>query len=52
MARYITVNETEKCVMARITRNRVIAFDIEEALQLQGETGPYLQYSLVRVAKA
>lgn len=36
--------------MARITRNRVIAFDIDEALQFQGETGPYLQYSAVRAA--
>ncbi len=36
--------------MARVTRNRVIAFDIEEALQFQGETGPYLQYSAVRAA--
>lgn len=36
--------------MAKATRNRVIAFDIDEALQFQGETGPYLQYSAVRAA--
>jgi arginyl-tRNA synthetase len=36
--------------MLKVTRNRVIAFDIDEALQFQGETGPYLQYSAVRTA--
>ena len=36
--------------MAKVTRSRVIAFDVEEALQFQGETGPYLQYSAVRAA--
>jgi arginyl-tRNA synthetase len=36
--------------MLKVTRNRVIAFDIDEALQAQGETGPYLQYSAVRTA--
>jgi len=28
----------------------VIAFDFDEALNFEGETGPYLQYSLVREA--
>jgi arginyl-tRNA synthetase len=36
--------------MARVTRGRVIAFDVDDALQFQGETGPYLQYSTVRAA--
>jgi len=36
--------------MLKVTRNRLIAFDIDEALQAQGETGPYLQYSAVRTA--
>jgi arginyl-tRNA synthetase len=27
---------------------RVIAFDLDEALNFEGESGPYLQYSLVR----
>jgi arginyl-tRNA synthetase len=36
--------------MAKVTRTRVIAFDIGEALQFQGETGPYLQYCAVRAA--
>src|SRR6476661_1989762 len=34
--------------MVKATNNRVIAFDFEEALSFEGETGPYLQYSLVR----
>lgn len=35
--------------MLKYTRNSVIAFDFEEALSFEGETGPYLQYSVVRV---
>ncbi len=34
--------------MAKATTNRVIAFDMDEALSFEGESGPYLQYSLVR----
>ncbi len=34
--------------MARATTTRVIAFDIDEAAAFEGETGPYLQYSMVR----
>ncbi|HEX3555470.1 MAG TPA: arginine--tRNA ligase [Thermoanaerobaculia bacterium] len=34
--------------MAKATNNRVIAFDFDEAVSFEGETGPYLQYSLVR----
>jgi arginyl-tRNA synthetase len=34
--------------MLKYTRNSVIAFDFEEALSFEGETGPYLQYSVVR----
>jgi arginyl-tRNA synthetase len=34
--------------MLRYTRNAVIAFDFAEALNFDGETGPYLQYSVVR----
>lgn len=34
--------------MVKATTNRVIAFDFDEALSFEGETGPYLQYSLVR----
>jgi arginyl-tRNA synthetase len=34
--------------MLRFTRNRVIAFDFGEVLSFEGETGPYVQYSVVR----
>jgi arginyl-tRNA synthetase len=34
--------------MLRFSRNRVVAFDLDEALAFEGETGPYLQYSVVR----
>jgi arginyl-tRNA synthetase len=37
--------------MARQGRNRVLAFDFEEALAFEGDTGPYLQYSAVRAHK-
>ncbi len=35
--------------MLKFTRNTVIAFDFKEALAFEGETGPYLQYAVVRV---
>jgi|CXWL01.1.fsa_nt_gi arginyl-tRNA synthetase len=34
--------------MAKATTNRLIAFDLDEALSFEGESGPYLQYSSVR----
>ena len=34
--------------MVKATTNRVIAFDLDEALNFEGESGPYLQYSAVR----
>lgn len=34
--------------MVKATTNRVIAFDIDEALSFEGDSGPYLQYSAVR----
>ena len=34
--------------MLKFTRNSVIAFDFAEALSFEGETGPYVQYSVVR----
>ncbi|HVR30908.1 MAG TPA: arginine--tRNA ligase [Thermoanaerobaculia bacterium] len=37
-------------LMVKATTTRVIAFDFDEALAFEGETGPYLQYSLVREA--
>jgi arginyl-tRNA synthetase len=35
--------------MLKFGRNKVIAFDLADALAFEGETGPYLQYSTVRV---
>ncbi len=34
--------------MVKATTNRVIAFDMDEALNFEGDSGPYLQYSAVR----
>ena len=34
--------------MVRFTRNKVIAFDLADALSFDGETGPYVQYAAVR----
>jgi len=36
--------------MLRFTRNTVIAFDFKDALSFEGETGPYVQYAVVRAA--
>jgi arginyl-tRNA synthetase len=37
--------------MLKFTRNTVIAFDLQEALSFVGETGPYLQYTVVRARR-
>ncbi len=34
--------------MIKFSRGKVIAFDLDEALSFEGETGPYLQYAVVR----
>jgi arginyl-tRNA synthetase len=34
--------------MLKFSRGKLIIFDIEEALSFEGETGPYLQYAVVR----
>jgi arginyl-tRNA synthetase len=36
--------------LLRFTRNTVIAFDYQDALAFDGETGPYVQYAAVRAA--
>jgi arginyl-tRNA synthetase len=33
----------------KFTRNTIIAFDFEDALKAEGETGPYCQYAVVRI---
>jgi len=34
--------------LLKFTRNTIIAFDFEDALSFEGETGPYCQYAVVR----
>ena len=34
--------------MLKFTRNTVLAFDFKDALSFEGETGPYIQYAVVR----
>jgi arginyl-tRNA synthetase len=34
--------------LLKFTRNSIISFDFKEALAFDGETGPYVQYSVVR----
>jgi arginyl-tRNA synthetase len=36
--------------MLKFTKQSVIAFDFKEALNFEGETGPYAQYAVVRAA--
>ncbi len=35
--------------MLKYARNSLVVFDFEEALNFEGETGPYLQYTFVRL---
>ena len=49
MARDIAVGAV-RYFMLKFTRNKVLAFDFDEALSFEGETGPYLQYAVVRAA--
>jgi len=35
--------------LLKVTRNTIIAFDFEDALSAEGETGPYCQYAIVRI---
>lgn len=47
LAREIAVGAI-RYFLVKFTRKTVIAFDLDEALSFEGETGPYLQYSAVR----
>lgn len=62
-ARHPELNDAERAEIAnaigvgalryfllRFTRNTVIAFDYQDALAFDGETGPYVQYAAVRAA--
>lgn len=59
--RHIDLDETEmrriaatiavsalRYFLVKYTRNSIIAFDFKEALSFEGETGPYVQYAVVR----
>ena len=50
--RYTTAHEIAvgalRYFLLKFTRNSVIAFDFNEALSFEGETGPYCQYAAVR----
>ena len=35
--------------LLKFTRNTIIAFDFDDALKTEGETGPYCQYAVVRI---
>jgi arginyl-tRNA synthetase len=35
--------------LLKYTRNAIIAFDFQDALSFEGETGPYCQYAVVRI---
>jgi arginyl-tRNA synthetase len=35
--------------LLKYTRNTIIAFDFEDALKAEGDTGPYCQYAVVRI---
>jgi arginyl-tRNA synthetase len=35
--------------LIKFSRGKVIAFDLEEAMSFQGESGPYIQYAVVRI---
>ena len=47
VARHIAIGAL-RYFMLKFTRNSVIAFDFQEALSFEGETGPYVQYAAVR----
>ncbi|HVR44950.1 MAG TPA: arginine--tRNA ligase [Thermoanaerobaculia bacterium] len=48
LARQIAIGAL-RYFMLKYGRNKVIAFDFREALTFEGDSGPYLQYSIVRV---
>jgi arginyl-tRNA synthetase len=37
--------------LIKFSRGKVIAFDLDEAVSFEGETGPYIQYAVVRANK-
>ncbi len=49
IARQIAVGAL-RYFMLRFNRNTIIAFDFKDALSFEGETGPYVQYAIVRAS--
>ncbi len=51
-SRHLVAHQIAICAlryfMLKFTRTTVIAFDLQEALSFEGETGPYVQYAAVR----
>ena len=37
--------------LTKVDRDKIIVFDIDEAIDLEGETGPYVQYAHVRACR-
>jgi arginyl-tRNA synthetase len=37
--------------LVKFSRGKIIAFDLDEALSFEGESGPYIQYAVVRARK-
>ena len=35
--------------LVKFSRGKIIAFDLDEALSFEGESGPYIQYAVVRI---
>ena len=48
LGRFISIGAI-RYFMLKFGRNKIIAFDFNEALTFEGDSGPYLQYSTVRV---
>jgi len=48
LGRFIAIGAI-RYFMLKFGRNKIIAFDFVEALTFEGDSGPYLQYSTVRV---
>jgi len=48
LGRFIAIGAI-RYFMLKFGRNKIIAFDFSEALTFEGDSGPYLQYSTVRV---
>jgi arginyl-tRNA synthetase len=50
IARQIAIAAT-RYFLVKFSRGKVIAFDLDEALSFEGESGPYVQYAVVRANK-